>query len=325
MRRLAILCLLAQPALAELPSPVGGRLSAEDSPGWRDIAMPDGPAGADAPRVISGKVERRAWRIPDSTATPAQLDAQLAERLRAQGFVERFSCETRACGGFDFRVALDLLGAPEMIVDLGDFRYSLMAHPVDGREVAIVTSRIGGDGMIHLTQVAPQGAPGGSEAATPVDDEPAEAEPSTAQPPAQAVEPDRPQDATPDGRAGDVIAQLLETGHVTLSEVTFESGSTRLGAGPFPDLARLAIWLEETPSARIVLVGHTDAVGSLAANRALSRARAEAVAQRVRDLAQVPAGQIAAEGAGWLAPVASNLTEEGRALNRRVEAVLLSM
>jgi len=88
-------------------------------------------------------------------------------------------------------------------------------------------------------------------------------------------------------------------------------------------LAALAAWLAGNPARRIALVGHTDSQGDLAANVAVSQARAEAV--RAILVAQgAPAGQIAAEGAGWLAPVASNLTPEGRARNRRVEAVVLA-
>ena len=71
-------------------------------------------------------------------------------------------------------------------------------------------------------------------------------------------------------------------------------------------------------------MGHSDAVGSLEANIALSRARARSVAGRLVDTHGVARGQLRAEGAGYLAPRASNATEDGRALNRRVEVVVLS-
>jgi outer membrane protein OmpA-like peptidoglycan-associated protein len=72
----------------------------------------------------------------------------------------------------------------------------------------------------------------------------------------------------------------------------------------------------------VVLVGHTDASGGLAANVALGAKRADAI--RARLVASgVPTAQVSAEGAGYLAPRASNLTDEGRRLNRRVEVVLV--
>jgi OOP family OmpA-OmpF porin len=74
----------------------------------------------------------------------------------------------------------------------------------------------------------------------------------------------------------------------------------------------------------VVLVGHTDASGGLAGNTALSRARAASVRDRLMAEYAVPAAQITAEGVGYLAPRATNKTEDGRARNRRVEAILTS-
>ena len=62
-----------------------------------------------------------------------------------------------------------------------------------------------------------------------------------------------------------------------LGDLEFESGSANLGPGPFLSLTKLADYLNTTPDARIVLVGHTDAVGSLAGNMDLSAKRARRV------------------------------------------------
>ena len=82
--------------------------------------------------------------------------------------------------------------------------------------------------------------------------------------------------------------------------------------------------LKAEPDLRVALVGHTDAVGSLDANTALSRRRAEAVRDRLVQSYDVAPGRVEAQGAGYLAPRASNLTEAGREQNRRVEVVVLS-
>lgn len=74
----------------------------------------------------------------------------------------------------------------------------------------------------------------------------------------------------------------------------------------------------------MLIVGHTDVSGGLAANIILSRERARAVADRLITTYGVDPGRITAEGAGPLAPLTSNLTPEGREKNRRVEAVLAS-
>ena len=74
---------------------------------------------------------------------------------------------------------------------------------------------------------------------------------------------------------------------------------------------------------RIALVGHTDTVGGLEANINVSRARARSVRQRLIESYGIAEERLDAEGMGYLAPVASNLTAEGRDQNRRVEVVLL--
>jgi len=71
----------------------------------------------------------------------------------------------------------------------------------------------------------------------------------------------------------------------------------------------------------VVIVGHSDNQGTLDANLALSQRRAEAVRDALVSRG-VAAERLDARGVGFLAPVASNATEEGRARNRRVELVL---
>jgi OOP family OmpA-OmpF porin len=198
-----------------------------------------------------------------------------------------------------------------MFVDLGNYRYLLAeGASADGpRLAAIVTSTGFGQGYIHVTTVDPAAAP---EIAPP---------PELQGPPARDAAPilAEPQPA-PTGLA----ARLLGDGHVVLDGLQFPSGSASLAEDRYESLVALAAFLAANPTATIVLVGHTDATGTLAANTALSRARAQAVRTRLIGAHDADPDRIAAEGAGWLAPVASNLTPEGQAANRRVEAVLLS-
>ena len=65
-------------------------------------------------------------------------------------------------------------------------------------------------------------------------------------------------------------------------------------------------------------------LGSLQGNISLSKRRAQSVRQRLIDAHGVPPERMEAEGMGYLSPVASNLQEQGRDQNRRVEVILLS-
>ena len=83
-------------------------------------------------------------------------------------------------------------------------------------------------------------------------------------------------------------------------------------------------YLRRHPERKIVLVGHTDNIGELARNMALSKQRAQAVAAHLTQHYGIDRDQVVSEGTGYLSPIASNQSPEGRKVNRRVEAVLLS-
>ncbi len=107
------------------------------------------------------------------------------------------------------------------------------------------------------------------------------------------------------------------------SAALFETGKSELHAsiaGPY--IARVAQLLSTKTSKNVLLEGHTDDVGSAPLNQALSEARARAV----RDALQkqgIPAERMNTVGYSYNRPVASNATEDGRRLNRRVEVIIL--
>ncbi|MCA9737758.1 MAG: OmpA family protein [Gemmatimonadota bacterium] len=112
-------------------------------------------------------------------------------------------------------------------------------------------------------------------------------------------------------------------------QVTFESGilfgfdSDRLLADAETNLTELASSLEEYPGTNLLIVGHTDATGSDRYNQGLSERRAQAAA-RFLSARGVDADRIEQRGLGETEPVASNETEDGRALNRRVEVAIFA-
>lgn len=86
-------------------------------------------------------------------------------------------------------------------------------------------------------------------------------------------------------------------------------------------LNTLAANLSRYPQTRAAIIGHTDNIGSAAYNSDLSARRAGAVSQVLVDGGVAPA-RLTATGQGEDAPIATNLTEDGRARNRRVEVVI---
>lgn len=114
---------------------------------------------------------------------------------------------------------------------------------------------------------------------------------------------------------------LKATGHVSVEGIYFDTGKSVVKPESTPALQEVAKLLAADPSLKLWVVGHTDSVGSIDANMALSKARAEAVAAALVSGHGVAAARLKGYGVGPLAPVASNDAEDGRAKNRRVELV----
>ncbi|MES2915097.1 MAG: OmpA family protein [Pseudomonadota bacterium] len=104
-------------------------------------------------------------------------------------------------------------------------------------------------------------------------------------------------------------------------ELLFATDSAAVRPDLRSDLSAVAASLLRYPNSTIEVVGHTDNTGSAAYNQDLSQRRAVSVASILRE-SGVPGGRIAAFGRGEDQPVASNLTPEGRAQNRRVEIII---
>ncbi len=104
-------------------------------------------------------------------------------------------------------------------------------------------------------------------------------------------------------------------------DILFAVDSASVGSGARGDLRALAANLQRYPDTNVTIIGHTDNTGSAGYNFELSNRRAGSVAGILVD-AGVSGARITAIGRGEDAPVASNLTPEGRAQNRRVEVII---
>lgn len=114
---------------------------------------------------------------------------------------------------------------------------------------------------------------------------------------------------------------LAQTGKVALYGLLFDTGKTALRPESTAQLEQMADALKAQPAVNVLIVGHTDNVGSIDANLALSLGRAQAVVAALTQRG-IAAPRLQARGVANFAPVASNAAEEGRAKNRRVEMVV---
>ncbi len=106
------------------------------------------------------------------------------------------------------------------------------------------------------------------------------------------------------------------------SEVSFDFNSAALKPAFRPTLDKVADILMRYPRTTIRIIGHTDNIGSAAYNQRLSERRARSVADYL--IARgVDSRRIITEGRGETEPRATNATEAGRQLNRRVEMLIV--
>lgn len=120
-------------------------------------------------------------------------------------------------------------------------------------------------------------------------------------------------------------ARIINTGDqliVTLpQDILFASSSATLTGGLRSDLNALAASINNFPNTTVNVIGHADNTGAAAFNQDLSARRAQAVAGQLIQSGVSP-NRIRSIGRGETAPIASNLTPEGRAQNRRVEITI---
>ncbi|MCV6585387.1 MAG: OmpA family protein [Marinibacterium sp.] len=110
---------------------------------------------------------------------------------------------------------------------------------------------------------------------------------------------------------------------VTLpQDITFATDSSTVTPALQADISRVAANLLNYPKSNVQVIGHTDNTGDAAYNQTLSVQRASAVAN-ILFAGGVPDTRVSVFGRGEDQPVASNLTPEGRAQNRRVDIVVI--
>jgi outer membrane protein OmpA-like peptidoglycan-associated protein len=106
-------------------------------------------------------------------------------------------------------------------------------------------------------------------------------------------------------------------------QIQFEPNWYAIQAASFPLLDRLVTAASNCPTAHLEISGHTDSYGLLENNMALSRARAQEVANYL--IAKgVPAARLSVVGHGPNQPVADNSTAEGKQKNRRIDFTVIS-
>lgn len=104
-------------------------------------------------------------------------------------------------------------------------------------------------------------------------------------------------------------------------EILFDFDKSDIKPKYVPEVEKVANLLKTNPGATVSIEGHTDGRGTEAYNLKLSDRRAKAVEDYIEKKLGIDPARVTGQGFGKARPIASNDTDEGRALNRRVEAI----
>ena len=300
---LTLLVVPARPLIAaNLALPKTARVVLQEVTPLGEYAVPTGPwrNGKLAKLKVQGTITRQAWHSQKSGKTNLQILLELRKQLTDQKYSVLFDCQDRDCGGFDFRFGTEVFRGPIMFVDLNNYRFLSAMRKEDSGAKTYITLLVSQSAQSDYVQSIHLSEDQNKTSKILIELMPGRAIPSA-------------------------LDQSLETvGFAILSDLEFKSGSATLADKAFESLEELAKYLQNNPNRKIAVVGHSDSIGNLDRNITLSKQRAEAVAQHLAQRFEITSEQIIAAGTGYLSPIASNLTAEGRKQNRRVEAVLIS-
>ncbi|MGI8725563.1 MAG: OmpA family protein [Methyloceanibacter sp.] len=233
-----------------------------------------------------GRITRIAYKTghgPSILEVARNFETQLSKA----GFDTLLSCTTDQCGGIPFTEALDTLPIPQMWVDGFDYRYFSSRKATEaGETFATVLVSKNNDEIYAQLVVTVVGA---------IENKMID--------------------------AAAMAKELGETGHIALYGIYFDTDKAAIKPESAPTLAEIAKLLGAQPALNVFIVGHTDNQGTHEYNLDLSQRRAKAVAAALASAYKIPPKRMRTAGVGFLAPVAANSSDEGRALNRRVELV----
>jgi len=216
------------------------------------------------------------------------------DALKAAGFEILFTCSNNDCGGRDFN---------HKVVE---YKHGFGDNYSDQRFLAAKLPREEGDVYVSIYVVKNTGGgPDRNHIYTQVD----------------IIEIAPMQEAMVTVDANAMAEEIFETGSISIYGILFDFDKADIKPESAATIKEIATLLNNNPNLKLFIVGHTDNKGSLDYNTNLSQKRDEAVVGVLVSEHGIESARVTPKGLGFLAPVASNSSEEGRAKNRRVELV----
>ena len=250
-------------------------------------------------QTLEGEVTRILYRAPEGR-TSLEVFRNYTSELAGQGFESLFECSGAECGRYFYYREQPIFQRTGSISGL------FVPEPQNQRYVAARLARPGEGDVYVFLYVAEHTFVSSMEG-------------TYAHLDVVEIEAMETNMVTIDADA--MARDISEAGRVALYGIFFETGSADITAQSEATLTEIATLLQGNADMSLHIVGHTDNEGTLEYNMDLSNRRADAVMETLVTGRGIAAARLRASGVAYLAPVASNRTDEGRAMNRRVELV----
>ena len=114
--------------------------------------------------------------------------------------------------------------------------------------------------------------------------------------------------------------RMMSDGKFITYGITFDVGKATIKPESMGEINRIVQLMNENPTLKFSVEGHTDSTGNPASNQTLSEQRSQAIVAKLVEMG-IAQDRLTAVGKGQNSPIADNNTDEGRAKNRRVEFV----
>lgn len=320
----ATLVALAEPAEARrpiegatahplVPLPPGGYITRDEFIDFAELAFPSAPReGREQTEFleVEGAHTRKEYTIEGTDVATLRLYRSYLEYFENEGFeivFNGFGDELSSRSGFSFIHTTFL--AARASTRSGTIGYILARDEAEETVISLAFYDRQGNRRIMVNAV---------------DIEPMDTLDLFASPAAPEAEPEpEPEPAPPPvvQEAAELEEGLLADGRVVVDAILFAFDSDEILPESAEALDVVGGLMRERPELNLLVVGHTDGVGSFDYNLRLSLDRATAVVNWLRREHGIARERLRPAGAGPMSPITTNRTEEGRTLNRRVELV----
>ncbi|WP_173931445.1 OmpA family protein [Chelativorans sp. Marseille-P2723] len=297
----ALAVLLSTGAFADVPGSAdhplvpryeGAQIVRYESDAYTEYDLRTGKAKDGGVSVVEGKLARITYQGPAERSV-LEVFRNYEAALGKAGFQVLFSCAREECGD----IPNDIESGPRYMLLWGAGDHHFLSGKLSGPQGNVYVS-------VYITRNN-SGGPARDRAMVQLD-----------------IVEARPMESRMVFVEASAMQQDLATGgRVVLYGIQFDFDKDTLRPESEVQIAEIAKLLNDDPALSVLVVGHTDMSGGFDYNMDLSKRRASRVTEALARDHGIAGARLTSVGVGPAAPVASNESEDGRALNRRVEIV----